>query len=359
MRFSIRLCLIVAFCNTAVTAFGQFTPKEDLADEIRNECTFINKYTAAQRSLFYPFNKASKIILISFEEYARIPVKNNKVDWNLVLEKQELTSNQTDSLTSLIYNVGYTPLETPLSFTSFIGAGCYEPRNGMLFFNKSNKLTAYIEICFACQGVRKSSKRINDGEYCSTKFDLLRNFFQESGIKYGTKSRDSVLTYDAILKLDTSQVAWQLRNKLNNKSNGGKNLAVLNAAEKVLLLSANADDIYDGHATSGLSKFYLGNAGNYLDETITALKTIHSDLTLKTLQASKLQWPQQHVPKDIATRRKLLLNIINEVDPEWQKLEDGLFDHKEEVGGETLTRKEDIDTLILKFTDAHRSELID
>ena len=36
---------------------------------------------------------------------------------------------------------------------TYIGGACYQPRNGILFFDKENQFMAYLEICFECHEI--------------------------------------------------------------------------------------------------------------------------------------------------------------------------------------------------------------
>ena len=50
---------------------------------------------------------------------------------------------------------------------------------------KNNIIISYIEICFECEAIRTSETKLNLGEYCSEKYDLIKSIFQEKNIKYG------------------------------------------------------------------------------------------------------------------------------------------------------------------------------
>lgn len=338
--------------------FYKETPRETLAAEICYECFFSEKYTKAERKHFYPFNKAANVRLISFKEGQNIPVSHEILNESKVIEQITLTNSRVDSLTNLFYNVGYTPIKTPIRIDN-PGASCYEPRNGILFVNSSGRVFAYLEICFACERTRKSSKYINDGEYCSTKFDLLRRFFFSEGIKYGTGERYPILSYHEIFKLDTLQAINAIKDKFFQKTNNGKDTAKLNAIEKKLFFALNAFDIYYPNFENGLTQFYFNISGNYYDQTLKNLKMIGATLTYKALQRSAKDWPRSNIPTNMSKRRIVLLSIVNKAEPRWKILVDGLFDHQEEVGAEYLIPKEDINGLILSYANKHLNDLTD
>ena len=64
------------------------------------------------------------------------------------------------------------------------------PRNAILFYDNENKLIGFIEVCFECRNYRTTDKRITLGEECNQKFDMLKEFFVECGIKFGTIEKE-------------------------------------------------------------------------------------------------------------------------------------------------------------------------
>lgn len=360
--FLAALCILfvpaLAQRSKRATVYKAPTPLEVLSNDIATECLFTNKYSKLQRLQFYPFNKAAKVVLIAFEEGQNTPVKNKIIDNKKVLEQIILTATQTDSLTSLLYNVGFTPVKTAHPFN--VGANCYEPRNAILFLDAKGRAFEYLEICFGCQQTKRSSPLIKEGEYCSTKFDLLRKFFIMSGIKYGTSTHQPILSYKEIFSLDSSEAIFAIQNKLVDKSADWKNINQLNETGKVLLFSLNADEIFNGSSgLSGLAGFYSSRGANYYQQTVAALKQIKAPLTLQTLEESRQQWPLKTIPVDHLKRRTDLLRLVNSADPKWKKLEEKLFDYRDEVGARVYTSKEDLDKLIFEYANSHRHDLLD
>lgn len=81
------------------------------------------------------------------------------------------------------FNLLYTLLYKKRELETIISnKDCYNPRNGILFYNKDNKVFAFFEICFECQG-NKSTKdipkidRLTDKEY-----NELKLLFKEYGV---------------------------------------------------------------------------------------------------------------------------------------------------------------------------------
>ena len=158
----------------------------DLLYETSSYCLHRNKYTAVQRRSFYPFNKATKISLISFRDttsqyLSRLPVKKGVLDTEMVREETRLSVAETDKLTDLFFNYGY---KSKKYSTVSDPSGCYQPHNAILFFDDNRKVLDYIEICFDCQNTRYSSNQISMGEGCIEKFSMLKDFFTSHGIKF-------------------------------------------------------------------------------------------------------------------------------------------------------------------------------
>lgn len=347
------------------------TPQDELRSGIADECYFSNRYSVVERRNIYPFKTAAKVLLISYnEERGGVPVKNGRLVDSLTLEQTLLNGTQIDSLTNILYNIGYTPIKR--RFLGSLGANCYEPRNGVVFMDAAGNTFAYIEICFGCNHTRVFPEKVKQGEYCSTKFELLRNFFNIAGIKYGTQDRDSVLTYQQIFNLDTSKYELSIenalvsdvfnavQNKLSNKAHNGKKLNDLNETEKILLFAANADWIYRGESNlSGFAQFCEHWSGDYYTETIVALKRIGANLLVKAMQDDLKYWPGGKLSANLTDRRAELLKIVNRADPSWRKMIDKLYDYKDEPGIRYYIQKEDLYKLLYNYLHTHQAELVD
>ena len=155
------------------------------SDSNRN-CQYKYKYSVEERLKIYPFSKASKVQLVSFNKPlsgargSYIPLKNGRVDQTKLKEIITLSSKQIDSLTSILYNVSYRG-----AFFTEVDVKCYNPRNAILFIDATGKDFAFIELCFECMKYRLSSKKINPGDFCEQKYDLLENYFKDAGISFG------------------------------------------------------------------------------------------------------------------------------------------------------------------------------
>ena len=174
-------------------------------------CVFRKQYSLKQRLTQYPFSKAVKILVVSYPlQYDDQPIhddagkrlnpyidtiksglhiKNGILNDTSLIEKKQLTSFQINKLSNLIYNISYRKRNRLIS----PGAKCFDPRNAIIFFNKKGEIFDYVQICFGCNNYQSFSENINLSIDCNQKFDLLKRFFIDTGIKYGTiERRDSL-----------------------------------------------------------------------------------------------------------------------------------------------------------------------
>ena len=152
-----------------------------------SKCIHFNNYSLKKRLSFYPFNKANQIILISYNDpnliENRTPIKDKQIDFNLVKESKILNTSQIDSLTGILYNIGFKSTSSSVITES---ASCYNPRNSVVFLNSKKEVIDYIEICFQCNRHRFGSEKIKEFDVCSSKYDILKDFFSSNGIEIGT-----------------------------------------------------------------------------------------------------------------------------------------------------------------------------
>jgi hypothetical protein len=196
--------------NDASLSHARRTPPKDKL--YYNDCVFTNRYAISQRLKKYPFSKASKILAVSYDgtvepnllvlasgdtinaatnEKIRnfkphgLFFKNDTLDYINLFEVKQLTINQINRLTNILFN---TDVKIHNDY-AHPGYKCFEPRNAFIFFDKNGKVFDYIEICFTCEGTRSKSDRIYLGP-CNQKFDMVKKFFIDLGIRYGTITKE-------------------------------------------------------------------------------------------------------------------------------------------------------------------------
>ena len=157
----------------------------------------VSNLSFSNRMKNYPFNKATKIQLCSFNGYSYFDMDtNSKILENMpnlrmpiclvpAKEVRTLNMQQIDKLSSLFYNYDY--IRKPNIFGDI---KCYEPRNGILFLDNNDKVFALIEICFDCEKMHLSNPKIKIGsEVSSLKIALIKSFFKNIGIEYGVTKK--------------------------------------------------------------------------------------------------------------------------------------------------------------------------
>ena len=165
-----------------------YTKKELQTDRLNHNCIKRSNKTFTSRLKYYPFNVASSVQLVSFDlgkyiidDEDSIKKINNQVLKSKLNEVKTLTLPQIDKLTDILFNYGFRG-----DILVIQELACYDPRNGIVFLDKNNKVVECIEICFECRKTVQSSEKIAIGEMCDQKLDMLKNFFKEVGIEYGT-----------------------------------------------------------------------------------------------------------------------------------------------------------------------------
>jgi len=206
-----KLFLLIVFAIPYL-AFGQsksnkvphaLTKKEMRLGEKYSQCLYQNKYSTEQRRNFFPFKTADTIRLVSYEAnqpnydaepvmhpmdtveiFIPMAVSNFKLNAHRIIENKILSLSDIDSLTDIMYNVGFVS-QKAYNYSN-IGYSCYNPRNAILFINSKGMLTQYIEFCFECKRLFKSSSKIIIGEFCDQKYEMLKQYFLSQGLQYGT-----------------------------------------------------------------------------------------------------------------------------------------------------------------------------
>jgi hypothetical protein len=181
------MILLVSLAISAVDATAQNTVSKTSNDS----CGRSSNKSFSARLKNYPFNLAARVLLVSYvglepvkpgdSAYVNkgLPRENDSVCYSKLKEIKTLTLPQVDQLTDILFNYGFIG-----HYHSVTTAMCFMPHNAILFVDKGGKTFAYIDICFLCNRIEKSSTRISLGDMCEGKFDLIRAFFRKTGVEY-------------------------------------------------------------------------------------------------------------------------------------------------------------------------------
>lgn len=150
-------------------------------------CVHRNKLTETKRAAIYPFNKAKKVMLMSFNDkdwrldyFSKTP---KITDISIAKTSKELTKSDINKLTDLFYNYGYKKMEWVKTMVE--EKDCPELKNAILFIDEKGKIFEYIALSFGCDEVEFSSQKVSYGDDCNTKKELLKQFFISNGIEIG------------------------------------------------------------------------------------------------------------------------------------------------------------------------------
>ena len=195
MKYSIKF-LVLCISTILISNFVFSQKKESKYEKEfeKSNCVRTNKLSFKKRVLNYPYNITSQIKIISYknkgegvegedlQKYLDLIISHkDSLNESNFDEIQILNTQQIERLTDIVYNYGFKE-----EVNIIVVKGCYMPRNAILFYDNENNLNGFLEICFECNNYRSSNKEITIGELCTQKMQLMKDFFKDCGIKYGT-----------------------------------------------------------------------------------------------------------------------------------------------------------------------------
>lgn len=169
--------------DTVTDSLVSLDPEEEERWASKNRsCKYVRKFSVEQRASKYPFSVAKTVRLISFRAHLRqYPFREGQVMEDSVIESKELSTQETQQLTDIIYNNFFYGR---LNYGTV--SQCFHPRNGIVFYSAAGVMEAYVLICFHCQNFRMSSDTFSFGDECADKTEKLRRFFIGMGVQFGT-----------------------------------------------------------------------------------------------------------------------------------------------------------------------------
>jgi hypothetical protein len=177
----LRIILWVVLIASFTDSLGQ--------DDEKDYCKRTTNIKTKDIEKNYPFNTAKTIKIVSFKtkdsdavEY-EIPKLDGQVDLSRLFEIRTLTRKSRARLLDILVNYNFDTTSGD-SFGVRIKM-CYLPRHAILFENEEGQVFSYIEICFECLRYKIEPKDMNIGQFCYDKYDMLKVFFGDNGIKYG------------------------------------------------------------------------------------------------------------------------------------------------------------------------------
>lgn len=188
----IKILIITLLTLISCNSYSQ--KKNNETDILINNanCIRTKKISFKNRLKMFPFENTSQILIVShrtkngmigeeLQKYLNsIKINQDTINFKEFEQVEKLNLSQIEKLTDIILNYSHKGKVYAMSNTM-----CYEPRNAFIFLDRNDKVLGFIEICFGCDHLRTSDKRIDIGDYCEQKYELLKDIFRESGIKYG------------------------------------------------------------------------------------------------------------------------------------------------------------------------------
>lgn len=144
----------------------------------------------------FPYNKTEIIKLVSFTyNYPKAnesdtaemkiqayepetPRTNGQIDMTKMFEVKTLDAQGEETLMKILMNYDHQDTNEVVF--------CYEPRNGIVFMDKDQRIIGYIEMCFECLKFKSEPSTITICTLFPDEFKMLKRFFREAGIMYGT-----------------------------------------------------------------------------------------------------------------------------------------------------------------------------
>jgi len=192
------LLLLTAFLAVIASSSAQENP----------DCGWYGTKTVAERNAMFPFNKAKKVVLVSYPDrmdtLARAGDKRPLTERMQILdtinfkrgefrectyyiiERAELNQGWINFFSHLLVN--YTVKQEPQD--GYGAALCYQPRNSILFYDENGSIICCYEICFECGhgGIWPDPDKLYNSyvvNNCAEPYKQLKFIFSENGITYG------------------------------------------------------------------------------------------------------------------------------------------------------------------------------
>lgn len=138
----------------------------------------------------YLLDNTSKIIIMSYPERTYWDVRNdnaiienNKILFDTTMVKDKIQLKNDDIKTFIkILNKEFVSSDGVDQIST-----CYLPRHLAIFYDKNNKVIAYLESCFNC-GTTLTSKNLE--VFSGFDLDNLKEFYKKINVKYFVDSEE-------------------------------------------------------------------------------------------------------------------------------------------------------------------------
>jgi hypothetical protein len=210
----ILILIFLLYSTNLIAQRNKNIPPPPPSKNHSNKNNYYKEIALEKRLNNFPFKDATKIEIISFNlESDRIedlpkPILKDSIietkieianidfislekliaqkEFERINQRKTLTLNSINILSDILYNTC-----SKYNNYTIIKKGCYNPRNGILFYNEFGEIYEYLEICFECNETISKSKKDDETEnYCTYLYSELNKFFIKNGIETSKRIKE-------------------------------------------------------------------------------------------------------------------------------------------------------------------------
>jgi hypothetical protein len=188
---SLSSLLAFAQTTTTTTTTTPISKKKFVKlNKMPNKALCVNErsYTPEQIKSMSLFADAAQVKLVSYfkiktvnntDEILSLITENGKFEPAKWQEEITLNEAQKQALGNILFNYGNKVVPYRRDQPE-----CFMPNNAILFLDKFGNVSSVIELSFACETMVSMPNRLGTGTWCSEKFDVMRKFFEDAGMKF-------------------------------------------------------------------------------------------------------------------------------------------------------------------------------
>lgn len=176
--------------------------------QIALECGYYGKKTIEERNALFPFNKAKKVVIVSYPNGIGMEEEIQKADsltilnqykairklcfslegryfCYLIKEEIVLSEDGVNRFSNILIN--YKLKKKPKKFEGLsAGTLCYNPHNTVLFYDENDTVIFCYEVCFECRNYSVFPiPSFEIDRYCiEAQINEVKKLFIDYGIKY-------------------------------------------------------------------------------------------------------------------------------------------------------------------------------
>jgi hypothetical protein len=119
----------------------------------------------------------------------------------------------------------------------------------------------------------------------------------------------------------------ELESRINAMTNGS-NLDELTTAQKIVFFVSNLEkELNNG----GFNQFYWNTSGDYVSETVEALKSIGANKAITIIEKANSVWRDSNVPKTQDERQQIFLEIEATAEDIWDNCDQEYLQYEQDI----------------------------